>query len=189
VWDTATGKHRLTRTEQHFFSRRPISALAWSSDCQRIASADHDRVIRVWDASTGKIDLMYVEHTSPVSALAWSPDGLYIASLSGKDDDPIRIWSPIRTGKEQIIARSISTYYDHVGSDQWAELVTWSPDSKWIASAGGGTRSVIHIWDLSLKNAFIYRKHHTSVHALAWSPDGTCIASSDDKTVHIWRAG
>ena len=41
-----------------------------------------------------------------------------------------------------------------------------------------------------MKHYFTYRGHSNWVNALAWSPDGSRIASaSDDKTVQIWQVG
>jgi prefoldin subunit 5 len=40
-----------------------------------------------------------------------------------------------------------------------------------------------------LENIFTYRGHSASVHSVAWSLDGTRIASaSDDRTVQVWKA-
>ncbi len=33
-----------------------------------------------------------------------------------------------------------------------------------------------------------YRGHSERLHSVVWSPDGTRIASSDDKTVQVWNA-
>lgn len=66
-----------------------ISALAWSHDGSRIASACNEDV-RIWDATTGHLLSIYREHTAQVTALAWSPDSLRIAS--GDDSGSLLIW-------------------------------------------------------------------------------------------------
>lgn len=66
-----------------------ISALAWSQDGTRIASASNEDV-RIWDASTGRLLSVYREHETQVTALAWSPDSLRIASGDGSGS--LHIW-------------------------------------------------------------------------------------------------
>ena len=67
-----------------------VSALAWSPDGRRLASASYDQTVQVWDPFTGQRFAVYRGHTNWVSALAWSPDGERIASAS---DHNIHVWS------------------------------------------------------------------------------------------------
>ena len=57
-----------------------VSAVAWSPDGRRIASASGDGTVQVWNASNGGNVLIYRGHRSDVSTVAWSPDGTKIAS-------------------------------------------------------------------------------------------------------------
>ena len=47
---------------------------------------------------------------------------------------------------------------------------------------------MVHVWDATTGvTSFIYRGHAAGVIAIAWSPDGTRIASASlDKTVQVW---
>ena len=74
------------------------------------------------------------------------------------------------------------------GHTAWVKAVVWSPDSKYIASAGADT--TVHIWNaLTGRTTLLYRGHTNIVTALAWSPNGKYIAScSYDRTIQVWDA-
>src|ERR1700693_3628953 len=48
-----------------------VSAVAWSPDGKRIASASGDHTVQVWDATDGSHVFTYRGHSSDVSTLAW----------------------------------------------------------------------------------------------------------------------
>jgi WD40 repeat protein len=56
--------------------------------------------------------------------------------------------------------------------------------------ASAGLDQTIQLWDAMTGDAmYTYTGHASAVTAVAWSPDGTRIASGSwDKTVQIWQA-
>jgi WD40 repeat protein len=145
----------------------------------------------VWDARTGKLRLTYTGHADTAWPLAWSPDGTSIAS--GSWDGTTQVWNA-RTGKRIHTLEGMSVF-------------AWSPDGTSIALgsiAKAGERfgdSDAHVVDATTwRTLLTYTGHARSyikdgffiaqnVMAVAWSPDGTYIASgSGDKTVQVWIA-
>src|SRR5579871_3144381 len=123
--DVSFVAHFVTPPEHFTYSGHSdyVSAVAWSPDGKRIASASGDHTVQIWDASNGGHVLTYRGHSSDVLSLAWSPNGQYIAT--GGFDATVQVWNP-QTGA------TIFTYRGHTDA---VFDVAWSPDSARIASA------------------------------------------------------
>jgi len=78
---------------------RPYHAwfVAVSPDGKRIASTGSDKMIRLWDAETGKQVKEFAGHTEGVHGIAYSADGKRL--LSAGSDKSARLWD-IQSGKE-----------------------------------------------------------------------------------------
>ena len=193
-----------------------IVSAAFSPDGTRIVSGGDDKIVRIWDATTGEELKALAGHLARVSSVTFSPDGARI--LSGSYDNSVRLWD-ISTGEE---LRTFNGHSDRVfsvamtpdgtrivsgsadsmvkvwdagtgaelrtlkGHAAWVKGVAISPDGARIAS--GGTDTAIRLWDLSTGEELGSLKGHTSqIQSLAFSPDGTRIASgSVDNTVRQW---
>lgn len=79
-----------------------VNLIAWSPDRNRLASASHDKIVRIWDLATSQSVYTLKGHSALVSSISWSLDGSRLASAS--DDKIIRIWDPAA-------GQSISTLY------------------------------------------------------------------------------
>jgi WD40 repeat protein/tRNA A-37 threonylcarbamoyl transferase component Bud32 len=183
----------------------------------QLASPDTDeRIINVWDATSGGAIGALRGHEGPVSALAYSPDGKRLAS--GSADMTIRLWEPA-SGKEVAVL---------LGHEKRVEWLTYSPDGRRICSLDGES---CRLWDAATgrliavlagparvfnaiftsdsrrlviglgrqvcqydastgRRIAVLGCHEHQVINLVVSPDGTRIASHGDHedNIHLWDA-
>lgn len=152
-----------------------VRVVAWSPDSRYIASAGRDKVVYVWNVTTGEPISAYHGHVEEIWSLAWSPDSRFIVSAG--TDKTAQVWEA-STGAGSIM---------HNGHKSIIRAVIWSPDGRYIASTGDD--KTIQVWEAKTgKLVFLYRWHKDSVCALAWSPDSTCIVSGGEEgIVHMWK--
>ena len=109
-----------------------VSAVSWSPDGTRVASASDDHTVQICDAKTGKTLLTYNKHSGPVYTASWSPDGKYIAS--GGEDQTVHVWDA-ETGVRLL------TFSGHTNR---VNAVAWSTHGHFIAS--GSDDQTVQVW-------------------------------------------
>jgi WD40 repeat protein len=173
VWDSGTAALRYTQTVAS-----SISALAWNSDSLRIAVGGQDGSVAVVLASSTKGHLITPgDHHDAIESLEWSGDRLLSASQSR-----VRLWFMSGVHAPLILN-------DHPG---YMDAFSWSPNGKRLASVYRDL--TIRIWDAQngalLKTltpiASPLADEYLPWPSIAWSPDGSRLASSD-KQVRIWN--
>ncbi len=154
--------------------------------------ADGGHSIAVWDAGTG--DLLHVLTHSlseeskklPKSALEFAPDGSLLAL--GDRSGQVVIWS-LQDGN---VTARLSAGRNGIESLTFCRNPFRSRTSldeaekEWLLATGDAGGTVV-IWDLRttfLKN--ILRGSHFNVFALAFSPDGTLLASGGRNRPRLW---
>jgi WD40 repeat protein len=156
-----------------------IRCLVWTRASQRLASADADGLVKVWDPASAK-ELMQLRfearlfHQQPPGVydtdsqvpvnLSWSPEGDHLAV--GGDDGVIHSY-------ETVSQRETPILHGH----EAPVSVAWSPDGRRLASTpieGGrwarpGT-GVVRVWDMETGQELISLPGCGP--QIAWSADG-----------------
>ena len=152
-----------------------VLTVAYSPDNTRIAIADDEGLIYIWQVANGKLELTLQGHTDWVWSVAWSPDGNILASAS--NDTSVRLWDTT-TGQCLLVSPS------HTNSN---EGVAWSPDGKMLAS--GGRDRTIRIWDsntgetikiLDLDTDWLFWV------TVSWHADGKILAVAVREKIQLW---
>jgi WD40 repeat protein len=160
-----------------------LNAIAYSPDGTRLVTAGRDRVVLVWDTTTGKLVQQCLGHTGQVYEARFTPDGQTI--VSGGDDAFVRIWD-VASGK-QVAA---------LQTPQWIVSLAISSDGTRVALGGFGNYAAV--WNLKTGlEVCRFMGHQSSVHAVAFTPDGQQVISTGgpfsyeppgDTSVQVWNA-
>ncbi|GIF13376.1 hypothetical protein Ate01nite_34080 [Actinoplanes teichomyceticus] len=151
-----------------------VSEVTYSPDRRHLATAGHDRTVRVWDLDTGGSRTLS-GHSDAVSAVSYRPDGRQLAS-AGRDRS-VRIWE-LDTGASRALT-------GHTGE---VSAVAYHPDGRQVASAGRD--KTVRLWDLGTGTSRTLTGHTDGVSAVAYSPDGRHLATAGhDRTVRLWDLG
>ncbi|EGC37701.1 hypothetical protein DICPUDRAFT_149688 [Dictyostelium purpureum] len=208
VWDTELQRCTMTMSG-HTMS---ITCIKWSGE-GLIYTGSQDRTIRVFDANQGKLVRVLEGHAHWVNTLALNTDyvlrtgpfdhtgkhydtleesqaaalerynqvkaknkGMEIL-ISGSDDFTVIMWNPSVT-KTKLNRLT--------GHQQLINLVTYSPDGRYFASASFDKS--IKLWD-GITGKFIcnFRNHVSAVYQICWSSDSRYLVSgSKDSTLKTW---
>ena len=154
-----------------------VSAVAWSPDGQRLATACLDFNIYVWEVATGRRPTVLAGHVGLIMSLAFNHAGTLLASASY--DGVVRLWNP-DTGRQLV---------GHRGSS-WQ--LQFSPDDRFLL----GWQDINHYGWLEVafsqecRQLFVPRDSAESVYTTVpgFSADGRILAVGTYSHSHFWDA-
>ena len=187
VWDMRSGDVRCVLTHslplEGNWDDDKISRLIFSQDGKHLVSvpSSSGTMANLWDIDTGKEILEF--RVNPVYTVAFSPCGHKIACGMLNQ---IRLWDINR-------CRTLLTL-PHTYPSCYPRALAFSPCGQYFASGAWWNRGVktekvpIRLWEVATgENIATFWGHPTDVQDLAFSPDGTRLASgSFDGTILLW---
>src|SRR5882672_6180584 len=141
-------------------------SVAFSPDGKILAAGGYDRMVKLWDVTSGKQIGTLQGHGAVVFSIAFSPDGKTLASASA--DGTVKLWN---VGEKQ----ETSTLKSDVAS---VLSVRFSPDGKTLAAGvyKEDGQSEVRIWNIATlteKSALKGSAHKwQGLISLVFSPDG-----------------
>jgi len=173
---------------QTFAHAAPASDVTFAPDNISLYSTSADKTAKLWKFASD-LPTKNFPHPNFVDAVAFSPNGAFLAT--GCHDGNVRTFDVAKAAPLKQMTHTMPQ-----PEPQPVYTVAWSPDGKLLAS--GSRDHSVKIWEPNAgtlvreikpyKEKEADRGHRDSVFTVAFSPDGTLLATgSCDKTVKIWN--
>ena len=149
--------------------------LAWSTDGSVLAAASASGPITLFGAPDGAKRHELPGHEGGSNAVAWRPGGMLLAS--GGQDGAVKLWDG--SAGQHVATASLGS--------AWVEHLSWRPGAlaPLLAAAAGRSFLLLNP-DASVRHRF--KDAPKTISALAWHPQGGCVAVAYFGGVCLWDA-
>jgi WD40 repeat protein len=153
------------------------TTLAFSPDGAMLASGgDYDeQTIELWNPGDGSWLRALEGHSNGVTALAFSQDSQLLVSGGRRFDNTVKVWA-VTNGS------LVRTFAGHEAN---IEAVAISPDGDTVASGSSGN-GALKVWQISDGTSRNFGSDTNPVFFVAFSPDGTRLASGGQDAIRLW---
>lgn len=153
-----------------------VTDVKYSPDGTMVASASMDKVIKIWDTSTGMVLDTLLGHTGIPRSLDWTPDSTKLISVENTD---MYLWD-VTSGELDGKMRYLDDFTDEVGKDFYDAFtktgtLSISPNGTWAAIS---TKQYVYVVDIASMTLFgkIYVIGGNNVNTVAFHPTEPWIA-------------
>lgn len=175
VWDS-TNWQLIATLKYH---SGVVLEIAWDTSGERIASASSDKSVIIWDSIKWEPLVTLTDIKEPLNSLTWESNGERLAAAS--DTGEIVIWDTVG-------------WMPNYQLNGFSQTGAWNNDGKLLAIAQwnvSDNQQDIVLYEHGATGwsptSFIKTSHARDINSIAWSPDGSLLASGDGgDSIFIW---
>ncbi len=175
LWNTETWQPKEIYKSNWPLDMKHVTGVEFLPDGTGLLSAHHTGRIQLWDCETGKPVRTVIRAPGEVRGLAVSPDGKKIAYHTqgvmgfGKGFLCGLFVADLKTGESRPLRNGMWTYQGPLA---------FSPNNKWLATAGNAQDPTIRIWSVDSEKLIKQIDAEQAHHTLIFSPDSKFLFGS-----------
>jgi WD40 repeat protein len=184
LWNTATGQEEVCwNPPVDAWRAKSIQALAFAPDGRTLVSGGLDGRVWFWEVTSRGLLGQVGPYPCEVCSVACRPDGGLLAigfDAWGWSSHQTLLFLNPHAGFTQ------ADVFAHPFSEDGVYDLSFAPDGARLASLHSG--DLVRVWDLRTKAPIRNIRHGLPVRRVAFSPDGSLLATLPARTVQFWDA-